>query len=51
MLIIHPKEKTPALHFMPTLTMDKEGKVHFEIGAANDASQDYSWAEDVNIRS
>lgn len=50
-----PKEASPTeteseLRFVPHVTMFEEGKVHFELGIANEASHDQPLLEDVNIQ-
>lgn len=45
-----PTEVEPDLSFVPRLTMFEEGKVHFELGIANEAGRDQPMIEDVNIQ-
>ena len=45
-----PEEVEPDLGFVPQITMFEEGKVHFELGIANEANRDQPMIEDVNIQ-
>ena len=45
-----PTVQEPALQFAPKLTMHEEGKVHFELGVINEASQEQPTIKDANIR-
>jgi len=45
-----PEAPEPELSFTPKLTMFEEGKVHFELGIANEAERDQPMIEDVNIQ-
>ena len=45
-----PEAAEPVLSFTPRMTMFEEGKVHFELGIANEAGRDQPMIEDVNIQ-
>ena len=45
-----PTPAEPSLRFVPQLSMFEEGKVHFELGIANESAQDQPVIKDTNIR-
>lgn len=45
-----PTLEMPALQFEPKITMFEEGKVHFELGIANQANSEQPTIEDASVR-
>jgi len=45
-----PTPVSPELRFVPRMTMFEEGKVHFELGIANEAEHEQPMLEDVNVQ-
>ncbi len=45
-----PTEVEPELSFVAQMSMFEEGKLHFELGVANEANRDQPMIEDVNIQ-
>lgn len=45
-----PTLEVPALQFVPKITMFEEGKVHFELGIANEANREQPMIENANVR-